>query len=55
VLTHLQPAGRPDRPMSVSGLISNSRLRRWRAFVVAGVGAAVLSLAVAVASSPADS
>jgi hypothetical protein len=33
--------------MSVSGLISNSRLRRWRAFVVAGVGAAVLSLAVA--------
>jgi photosystem II stability/assembly factor-like uncharacterized protein len=33
--------------MSVSGLISNSRLRRWRAFIVAGVGAAVLSLAVA--------
>jgi hypothetical protein len=33
--------------MSVSGLLSNSRLRRWRAFVVAGVGAAVLSLAVA--------
>jgi len=33
--------------MSVFGLMSNSRLRRWRAFAVARAGAAVLSLAVA--------